>query len=105
MLVLIVSDNPLFKEVISEIITNVRARIMELNFKETTNRLCEIRPDVIVIDETVTPPYFDNLLTEARNLPKTRVVVLNPQQNEITLLDSHRVILNSLDDLIDTINI
>lgn len=104
MLILIVSANPLFKEVINEAITQVQFEIMELNYGEARNRICEIRPDVMIIDDTIAAPYFESLLAEARNLKKTRIIVLNPQQNEIVLLDSRRTTLRKVDDLMEAIS-
>ncbi len=104
MLILIVSGNPLFKEVINEIIAHLQADTMELHFEEALTRICEIRPDVIVIDQTIAPPYFEGLLAEARNLQKTRTIVLNPLQNEIILLDSRRAMLSKADDLMKAIS-
>jgi chemotaxis response regulator CheB len=104
MLILIVSANPLFKEVINEIITPLQPVTMELSPAEALTRICEIRPDVIIIDDTISPPYFENLLAAARNLQKTRTIVLNPIQNEIILLDSRRTTLKNAGDLMKAIS-
>ena len=104
MLILIVSANRLFKEVINEVITHVQSETMELNYGEALNRICEIRPDVMIVDDTIPAPYFESLLAEARNLRKTRIIVLNPQQNEIVLLDSRRATLRKVDDLMEAIS-
>jgi chemotaxis response regulator CheB len=103
MLILIVSANPLFKEVINEIVTQVQAEIIELSFEEARNRICEIKPDIIIIDEGIKPPHFESLLAEARNLEKTRTIVINPLQNDIVLLDSRRKTLQNVDDLMEII--
>jgi chemotaxis response regulator CheB len=104
MSILIVSANSLFKEVINEIITRVQSETLELNYEEALTRTRELRPDVIIIDETIPPPYFEDLLAEARNLEKTRIIVLNPIKNEIILLDSRRSTLRDVDDLMEAIS-
>lgn len=104
MSILIVCTNPLFKEVINEIIAHVQSETIELSCEEALTRICELRPDVIIIDETIAPPYFEGLLAEARSLQKTRTIVLNPIQNEITLLDSRRSTLRKVDDLMEAIS-
>jgi chemotaxis response regulator CheB len=104
MSILIVSANSLFKEVINEIITRVQSETLELNYEEALTRTRELRPDVIIIDETIPPPYFEDLLAEARNLEKTRIIVLNPIKNEIILLDSRRSTLREVDDLMEAIS-
>jgi len=103
MSILIISDNPLFKEVIIATVAQFQTEFIELSPGEALNRICELRPDVIIIDEMITPPYFEDLLTEARSLEKTRTIVLNPIQNEIILLDSRRATLRKADDLIEAI--
>ncbi len=99
MLILVISANPLFKEIIYENIPREECEIMELNLEEALTRICEFRPDVVIIDETITPPYFERILSESRSLEKARVIVLNPVQNEIVLLDSRRTILREMGDL------
>jgi chemotaxis response regulator CheB len=101
--ILIVSNNPLFKEVIIATVAQFHVEVIELSPEEALIKVCELRPDVIIIDETITPPYFEELLAEARNLQKTRTIVLNPTQNEILLLDSRRATLRKADDLIEAI--
>jgi chemotaxis response regulator CheB len=104
MLILIVSANPLLREIISEIIPHGQSEIMELNFEEAPNRICEFRPDVIIVDETIAPPYFESVLAEARNLQKARTIVINPIKNEIILLDTRRTTLKEVDDLMEAIS-
>lgn len=103
MLILIVSANLLLKEVINAIILHMQAETMELTAQEALSRICEIRPDVIIIDETIAPPYFEGLLAEVHNLQKTRLIVLNPTQNEIVLTDSRRMTLRKVDELKEAI--
>ncbi len=99
MLILVISANPLFKEIINENIPRGEFEIMELNLEESLTRICEFRPDVVIIDETIATPYFESILSEARSLQKARVIVLNPVKNEIVLLDSRRTILREMGDL------
>jgi chemotaxis response regulator CheB len=103
MSILIVSTNPLFKEIIVSTVGQFNGEVIELNPEEALTRICTLRPDVIIIDETIMPPYFEDLLAEARSLHKTRTIVLNPTQNEILLLDSRRATLKKADDLIEAI--
>jgi chemotaxis response regulator CheB len=102
--ILIVSTNPLFKEVIIATVAQFNIELIELSPEETLTKICDLKPDVIIIDETIKPPYFEDLLAEARGLEKTRLIVLNPAQNEIVLLDSHRATVRRVDDLIEAID-
>jgi len=104
MSILIISDNPLFKEVIIETAAQFRTEFIELSPEEALTRICELKPDVIIIDETIAPSFFEGILSEARGLQKTRTIVLNPIHNEILLLDSHRETLKKADDLMEAIS-
>ena len=103
MAILIVSSNPLFKEVIIASVGLPQTELLEFSPDQALTRIRELKPDVIIIDETITPPYFEALLAEARNLQKTRTIVLNPVKNEIIQLDSYRATLRKANDLIEAI--
>jgi len=101
--ILIVSTNPLFKEVIIATVAQFNIEFIECNPEESLTKVCELKPDVIIIDETVKPSSFKDLLAEARGLEKTHIIVLNPAENEIIMLDSCRATLRRADDLIEAI--
>lgn len=103
MSILIVSTNPLFKEIIVATVAQFHLEVIELCPEEALSKVCELRPEVIIIDETTVPSYFEDLLAEARSLQKNRIIVLNLTQNEIILLDSRRATLKKVDDLIEAI--
>ena len=103
MAILIVSDNPLFKEVIIASVGLLQTELIEFSPDQALTGISELKPDVIIIDETISPPYFEDLLAEARNLQKTRTIVINPIKNEILLVNSHRETLKKADDLIKAI--
>ena len=54
------------------------------------------------VDDTIAPADFEGILAEARSLQKTRIIVINPINNEIILLDSHRETLKKADDLFES---
>ena len=58
---------------------------------------------MIIIDDTIPALIFDSLLAESRSLEKTRTIVVNPIQNEMILLDSHRETLKNVDEIIEAI--
>jgi chemotaxis response regulator CheB len=104
MSILIVSTNPLFKEIIVSTVDQFHVEIIELNPEEALTSVCELRPEVIIIDETTMSSHFENFLAKARSLQKTRIIVLNPSQNEILLVDSRRATLRKAGDLIEAIS-
>ena len=50
MSILIVSANPLFKEVIVETAAKYRSEIVELSPEEALTKTCELKPNVIILD-------------------------------------------------------
>lgn len=101
--ILIVSDNPLFKEVIIATVAQFQTELIDFSPEEALFGIRELRPDVIILDEKVKSPAFEALLAEARGLEVTHVIVLNTTHNEIILMDSRRATLRRVDDLIETI--
>jgi chemotaxis response regulator CheB len=102
-LILIVSANPLFREVILHAIAQMEANRMVLSPEAALERIDELKPEVIILDETIAEPGFEYLLSRARALQKTRVIVLNPLQNEVMLLDLRRTCFNEAGDLVKAI--
>ena len=103
MSILVVSANPLFKEVIIATVAQLQTELIDLSPEEALAGIRELRPDVIILDEKVKSPAFEALLAEARGLEATHVIVLNTTHNEIILMDSRRATLRKVDDLIETI--
>lgn len=102
-MILIVSANPLFREVILHAIAQMEISRMVLSPEAALERIDEVKPDVIILDETIAAPSFEYLLSRARALRKTRVIVLNPLQNEVTLLDLRRTCFSEAGDLVKAI--
>lgn len=100
-MLLIISSNPLFKEVIGEATGQLNIQRKELLPEEALARICAYQPKIILLDETIEPALFEAILGEARKLPQTRTIVLNPQRNEFILLDSRKAILRKVDDLME----
>jgi len=97
--ILIVSSNPLFEEVILEAVANFSSEITRLDPDQAINRVGELKPDVIIIDETIIKSRFEILLTATRSSQKTRTIVVNPKQNEVLLVDSRRTELRKAEEL------
>lgn len=102
-MILVISANPLFKEILCETVANKEVSYLELDPDEALTKISEYKPAVIILDESIQPHIFDAILSKVRGLLKTRTIVLNPNQNEIVLLDSSRAILRKVDDLMDAI--
>jgi len=102
-MILLISTNPLFVEVIREAIPHVNAEYIEFDPDNGLKRIYTDRPDILIVDATIEQKKFEQILSEARRLPKIRTIVLNPQENEVIFLDSRRAILRKVDDLMDVL--
>lgn len=103
MSILIVSANPLFKEVIAATIAPDQPGTVALDPQEALSQICELCPDVIVIDESLADPEFEQLLCAACSLKKTRMIFVNPLCNEICQVDADHKTLSKAGDLLAAI--
>ena len=103
-MILLISQNPLFREIIRENLAQFKQECLELDPEEALNELCQREPEIIIIDELIDPPCFEGLLRAARTLLKTQIMVVNPQKDEIVLLDSRRTTLKNIKDFKDEIS-
>lgn len=101
--ILIISANPLFREVIQEIIDHLELAILEMKPDEALTSLREVQPDIIILDEAIDTTVFQCILSEARSLSQTRTIIVNPRQNEVVFLDSRKAILSKTDELKDAL--
>jgi TorA maturation chaperone TorD len=97
--ILIVSANPLLKEILCEATTQIQLEYIELDPGEALSGISVYQPEIIIVDETIERSLLEGILAKARGLQKTRTIVLHPQKNDIILLDSRRATLRKVNDL------
>lgn len=96
---LIISANPLFKEVISETAAQFQTEFIELSPEEAPLEISIKNPELIIVDDTINPTAIERILSAARRLEKSHLILLNPSNNEIILLESCRTTLTKVADL------
>jgi DNA-binding NarL/FixJ family response regulator len=104
MKLVVVSSNPLFTEVLD-------AALQEHNHYEMTvampcefaQVLAKVEPDVIIVDESLSQAVYEPLLTVAREMTSSRIILLNPMNNRLCVLDSRRAIIQETNDLCQAI--
>ena len=89
-MIFLISANPLFREIIRENLAQFKDQCLELEPEKALIALCEMRPEIIII--------------EARELEKALIVLMNPQKDQIMLLDSHKATLKSIDGIVEAIH-
>jgi DNA-binding NarL/FixJ family response regulator len=90
MLILMISDNPLFTEAIQASLPH--APEIELAAQRPAGALESIRkrhPKVILVDQDTPIGLLEGILKEAGDQTPIRLVMLNSTDNEVTLLDVH----------------
>ena len=96
---IIISANPLFKEVISNTAAQFQTDFIELSPEEAPLEISINHPELIIVDETIKQRAFEKILSAARGLKKSRIILLNPLHNEIILIESCRTTLTNVADL------
>jgi len=102
-MIFMVSENPLFREIILESLAQLKDQCIELEPDQALPLLCEMQPEIIIIDKSINPLIYEGLLREARELAKTRTIIVNPQDDEMLLLDTRRTTLKKIEDIMEAI--
>jgi len=104
MIIVLISSNPLFREIIYQATSDCsESKPIEVDPALAPSVICKHKPEVIIIDETIDPLHLEQALAAARELPRTRTILLNPKQNDIVLFDSRRATIRKVDDLMEAI--
>ncbi len=101
MSIILVSDNPLFTEAISETLSNRLGP--DLAFappEQALERIKEEHPEVILIDEDLPPGMLRKILRQSQRLRKTRLILLNCNANDFIVLDSYQSTISNVEDLV-----
>jgi DNA-binding NarL/FixJ family response regulator len=104
MILLLISSNPLFEEVILDLIA--RCEICEVISTSPVDAYAcmqQSKPDVIILDNNVESNLIEKILATARSMENMRVVLLNPGDNDFVIVDSRRSTIRKIDDLIQAI--
>lgn len=106
MKLLVVSVNPLFTEVLNAALEK------HDNFELSVVAPCEfdkvlatVESDVIFIDQDLGRVVFEPIITTACEKTFSRIILLNPKDNHVCVLDSHRTTIQEIDDLCQAIGL
>jgi putative dimethyl sulfoxide reductase chaperone len=106
MRILLVSSNPLFAEILSHTLrdaTGSEASQIAPQFAPEYIRLQ--RPQLIVLDEnSFSDCELSELLAGARTLPDSHTLLLNRQNNDITIISAHRATIRKVEDMAKVIH-
>lgn len=85
----IVSDNPLLAEVVKETVAGYACELINLKSTEPLTRLNEIKPDLVILDETANKSVAEGLISVC-HLLACRILLVNLLNNDLVVLDSEK---------------
>jgi hypothetical protein len=99
--IFIVSHNPLFSEVLAEMLCPVLAlEIACIDPELAKDSILSKSPPVIIVDQAISTDLQAQILDAARSLKKSKVVLLTARENDYVLIQSENLTLTGVDDLI-----
>jgi hypothetical protein len=99
--IFIVSHNPLFSEVLAEMLCPVLAlEITCIDPDLAKDTILSKSPAVIIVDQAISTDLQAQILDAARSLKKSKVVLLTARENDYVLIQSENLTLTGVDDLI-----
>ncbi len=104
MRLMLLSQNSLFREVLSKALEDCRElEIISPAIPEAANQVLTSAPQIIVLDETLPADQIELLIKNARSLETCKVLLVNPNQNDLVTLSSHRSSMRNANDLLKAI--
>jgi hypothetical protein len=103
MTVMLVSENPLFREILS---ATLGCAGVAMNWSEPAcaeGTILRDSPEVVLVDSTLPPTTLAHLLYLATTLHSSRVIMVDPGCNEISLVDLSATTVVNVADLVDAV--
>lgn len=101
MRLMLLSENRLFTEVLLKALETARALSVQTpKPSEASKQIVETQPEIIVIDETLPIEQVDRFLRIAYSLEACKILLVNPNQNDLLTLSSQRSRIKSAGDLL-----
>ena len=103
---LLVSSNPLFEEVILASIASCELTgIMSVAPGDVCKSMRHSKPNVVILDNTLEASVVEQILATARSMEIMRIILLNPNDNDFVVVDSHKSTMGKIEDLIQAIQL
>ena len=103
MTVLLVSANPLLREILAATLRNAGVGLMRVEPANAEDSIQRERPDVVLLDTTLPPVALARLLYLVTLLHCNRVILVDPECNEMALLDLHTTTVVNKTDLVSAV--
>ena len=104
MILLLVSSNPLFKEVIVDSIARFEINeVISAAPGDAYQSIKKLKPDVVILDNNLEAGIIEKILGTARSMENMRIVLVSPRDNDFVIVDSRRSTIGKIEDLIQAI--
>ncbi len=103
MAVLLVSANPLFREILAASLRQAGIRLVQIEPAHAEDRLEQETSDVVLLDSTLPPNMVARLLYLLTAQQRHRVILVDPACNQMALLDLQAVRVAGVADLIGAV--
>ena len=102
---LLVSSNPLFAEILRHTLHQAGAKqVVHVTPGRAAEQIALARPEVILVDDSrIDAAALDAVLTVARKLSHSRTILLNLQNNDITIVSAQRATIGKVEDMMNAI--
>ncbi|MEJ2709392.1 MAG: molecular chaperone TorD family protein [Anaerolineales bacterium] len=98
--ILLISANPLFGEVIAEMLPGtLDSELCAFTPDQVATQIEQMQPEVLIVDEKIPGIQLERILSRARALPRARVLLLNAYSNDFVVLDTYRASIQKVEDL------
>lgn len=107
MSIVLVSSNPLFAEVLCITLQEAAgASVIQVDPDKAPDCIRATRPAVIVVDESRTGAVaLSEVLAVTRSLPGSRTILVNLQNNDITIVTAQRATIQKVEDMMKVIEV
>jgi len=104
MILLLVSSNSLFEEVILDLVARCDiSEVISAAPGESFEIIHRSKPNVVILDNTIDASLIEKILGTARSMKDMRIVLVDPGDNDYVIVNSHRSTIRTIDDLIQAI--
>jgi len=101
---MLLSQNALFLEVLSKTLDDCQDMEVLSPSPNKANDLIQANaPEIIIIDETLPSPMIEQIMKNACSQETCKVLLVNPNQNDLVTLHTHRSSMRNANDLLDAI--
>jgi TorA maturation chaperone TorD len=101
---LLIRSDTLFTDAIEHLISGIpELDVTILDHQAGCEAIPELQPEIIIVDECLSPQALEQVLALARGLRECRVIMLSPARNDFVLVNSQRATIREVEDLMNAI--